>query len=108
MNTYPSGRSSPMSWLIIDSSSVFCANMDRVIVSHRRDRANENFRKAALRLMRRCDQISRRYEARVYVQMSRQHKYYDYKSTNEESFPMPVGVMVRPWAASPSMSMYRG
>jgi hypothetical protein len=45
--------------------------------------------------MRRCDQISHRYNARVYVQISRRHKFYDYKSTNEDSFPMPVDVLVR-------------
>ena len=45
--------------------------------------------------MRRCDQISRRYNAHVYIQMSRQHKYYDYKSTDENSFPKPVDVLVR-------------
>ena len=74
--------------------------MDRVTVSPKRDRTNENFSKAASRLMRRCDQISRRYNARVYVQMSQQQQYYNYKSTNEESFPMPVDVLVRSWAPS--------
>jgi hypothetical protein len=95
MNAYPSGRSPPMSRLIIDSVSVFSASMDRATVSPRRDRTNENFSKAASRLMRRCDQISRRYNARVYVQMCRQQKYYDYKSTDEKSFPKPVDVLVR-------------
>ena len=99
MNTHQSGRLSPTSRLIVDSSSVFCASMDRVIVPLRRNRTNENFNKAASRLMRRCDQISRRYNARVYVQMSRQHIY---KSTNEASFPMPVDVLVHSRVAPPS------
>ena len=90
-----------MSRLIIDSSSVFCADMDRGTVSPGKDRTTENFSKAASCLMRRCDQISRHYNARVYVQMCRQQKYYDYKSTDENSFPKPVDVLVR---ASPNPS----
>jgi hypothetical protein len=69
--------------------------MDGVPASSRRSRADENFTRAASRLMRRCDQISRRYNARVYVQLSRQHKYYDYTSTNDVSFPLGLKALVR-------------
>lgn len=73
--------------------------MDRVLVSPKKDRTNENFSKAMTRLIRRCDQISRRYEARVYIQISRRHQYYDYKSTNDEAFPVPADALVRSLAA---------
>jgi hypothetical protein len=68
--------------------------MDRAPLSVGRNRTSENFTRVASRLMRRCDQISRRYHARVYVQLSRQHKYYDYTSTNDEAFPKAVDDLV--------------
>jgi hypothetical protein len=69
--------------------------MDHILASSRRSRTNENFTRAASRLMRRCHQISRRYNAQVYVQLSRQHKYYDYTSTNDVSFPVGIEALVR-------------
>ena len=53
----------------------------------KRDRANENFTKATARLMKRCDQISRRYEADVYILVRRKHRHYEYNSADDSSFP---------------------
>lgn len=83
-------------------SASFHISKDHIPASPSRNRTNKNFSSAALRLIRRCDQISRRYFARIYIQMSRQHKYYEYKSTNEESFPMPIDNLIRSLAAPPS------
>ena len=68
--------------------------MDQPSTPSKRNRTNENFHKATLRLMRRGHQISRRYQAHVYIQVSRQHKYYDYTSTTDISFLLPGEALV--------------
>ncbi|KAH8652842.1 hypothetical protein BGZ61DRAFT_321730, partial [Ilyonectria robusta] len=52
-----------------------------------RDRTNENFSRATQRLMRRCNQLSDRYNADVYIVVRRNHRHYDYNSTNDPLFP---------------------
>ncbi|OBR06497.1 hypothetical protein CH63R_10617 [Colletotrichum higginsianum IMI 349063] len=37
--------------------------------------------------MWRCEQIRQRYDADVYIQIHRQHKHYEYTSSNEPSCP---------------------
>jgi hypothetical protein len=69
-------------------------SMDQPRTPPKRDRTNENFHKATSRLMRRGHQISRRYQAHVYIQVSRQRKYYDYTSTTDTSFPLPGEALV--------------
>ncbi|KAB5526452.1 hypothetical protein GE09DRAFT_1151510 [Coniochaeta sp. 2T2.1] len=53
----------------------------------KRDRTNENFLRAAKRIMRRGDEMHRRYGAEVYIVMRRKGRYYDYCSTQDHSFP---------------------
>jgi hypothetical protein len=38
--------------------------------------------------MKRCDQLSRRYDADVYLLVRRKQRHYDYKSTDDPSFPV--------------------
>lgn len=54
----------------------------------KRDRTNDNFVRATFRFMKRCDQLSRRYDADVYLLVRRKQKYYDYKSTDNLLFPV--------------------
>ena len=54
----------------------------------KRDRTNDNFARATFRFMRRCDQLSRRYDADVYLLVRRKQRHYDYKSTDDPSFPV--------------------
>lgn len=61
--------------------------MDQEPCARRRDRTRDNFVRAALRLMKRCDQISRRYSADVYILVRWQHKHYEYRSANDSAFP---------------------
>ncbi|KAK1658509.1 hypothetical protein BDP55DRAFT_682309 [Colletotrichum godetiae] len=61
----------------------------------KRDRTNENFAKAAKNLLSRCDQIRQRYGADVYIQVRRMHKYYEYTSSNEPSWPKTKAEMER-------------
>ncbi|KAH6876710.1 hypothetical protein B0T10DRAFT_372279, partial [Thelonectria olida] len=49
----------------------------------RRDRTNENFSRAMQRLMRRCNQVSRRYGADVYIQVRQNRRYSDFISTDD-------------------------
>ncbi|KAH6883601.1 hypothetical protein B0T10DRAFT_463520 [Thelonectria olida] len=56
----------------------------------KRDRGNENFARATQRLMKRCNQMSRRYETDVYVVLRRKNRHYDYNSTTDPSFPTPI------------------
>lgn len=59
----------------------------------KRDRTSENFAKATYRLMRRCDQMSHRYGADFYVLVRRKCRYYDYKSSDDTSFPIRVDLV---------------
>lgn len=52
------------------------------------------FARAMRRLMRRCDQMSRRYGADIYVLMRRNSRHYDYNSTKDPTFPTPVREIV--------------
>ncbi|KAH7137613.1 hypothetical protein EDB81DRAFT_656308 [Dactylonectria macrodidyma] len=63
--------------------------------TQKRDRTNENFSRATQRLMRRCDQLSDRYNADVYIVVRRNHRHYDYNSTNDPLFPTPLIDIVR-------------
>ncbi|PMB65158.1 hypothetical protein BM221_008514 [Beauveria bassiana] len=64
-----------------------------------RDRTGENFARATYRLMKRCDQLSRRYGADFYVLVRRQHRHYDYCSTKDCHFPTRINMeMVYPRA----------
>ena len=58
-----------------------------------RDRTGENFARATQRLMRRCDQLSRRYGADFYVVVRRQHRHYDYCSTEDCHFPTRINMV---------------
>ncbi|KAK1974942.1 hypothetical protein LZ30DRAFT_693985 [Colletotrichum cereale] len=53
----------------------------------KRDRTNENCDKAAKNIMWRCEQIRQRYGADVYIQVRYKNRYYEYTSSNENSFP---------------------
>ncbi|KAH7110807.1 hypothetical protein B0J13DRAFT_577548 [Dactylonectria estremocensis] len=46
--------------------------------------------RATQHLMRRCDQLSDRYNADVYIVVRRNHRHYDYNSTNDALFPTPL------------------
>ncbi|KAL0933513.1 uncharacterized protein CTRU02_212476 [Colletotrichum truncatum] len=37
--------------------------------------------------MWRCEQIRRRYGAKLYIQIHQKHRYYEYSSSNEPNFP---------------------
>ncbi|KAH7115721.1 hypothetical protein EDB81DRAFT_919670, partial [Dactylonectria macrodidyma] len=63
--------------------------------TQKRDRTNENFSRATQRLMRRCNQLSDRYNADVYIVVRRNHRHYDYNSTNDPLFPTPLIDIVR-------------
>ncbi|KAK8145788.1 hypothetical protein G3M48_004022 [Beauveria asiatica] len=56
----------------------------------KRDRTCENFTKATYRVMRRRDQLRRRYGADFYVLVRRQRRHYDYSSTNDNCFPTRI------------------
>lgn len=62
--------------------------MDQVALPKRRDRTRDNLVRAVLRTLRRCDQLSRRYGADVYVLVRWQNKHYEYCSTDEAAFPI--------------------
>jgi len=54
----------------------------------KRDRTNENFLRATKNIMRRGDEMSRRYRADIYIVLRCKGRYYDYCSTQDTSFPM--------------------
>ena len=62
-------------------------------IPQKRDRTSENFAKAAYRLIRRCDQLHRRYGADCYVLVHRKCGYYDYNSSNDATFPSLVDLV---------------
>jgi len=61
----------------------------------KRDRTADNFARATRRLMRRCDQINRRYGADVYLLVRRKYRYYEYNSANDPRFPRQPAELVR-------------
>ncbi|KAK4068834.1 hypothetical protein Purlil1_13708 [Purpureocillium lilacinum] len=64
--------------------------MDPATSPSKRDRTGDNFSRATNRLLKRCHQISRRYDADVYVCVRRKHRAYDYNSTSDPKFPACV------------------
>jgi hypothetical protein len=49
-----------------------------------------------LRLMKRCDEISRRYGgADIYLLVRRNYRHYQYNSTRDPTFPMDPEGLVR-------------
>ncbi|KAK2024534.1 hypothetical protein LX32DRAFT_643562 [Colletotrichum zoysiae] len=60
-----------------------------------RDRTNENFEKARENIMWRCDEISRRYQADVYIVLRLKHKHYEYSSIDAPSWPLSKADMER-------------
>jgi hypothetical protein len=69
------------------SALIITSKMNPPSVS-KRDRTNDNFARATFRFMKRCDQLSRRYDADVYLLVRRKQRHYDYKSTDDPSFPV--------------------
>ena len=63
-------------------------------VPKKRDRTNENFQRAAENIMRRCDEINRRYQADVYILVRRRNRHYEYKSADDPSWPTPAAEVV--------------
>jgi len=63
-------------------------------ISKKRDRTNENFQRAVKNVMRRCDEINRRYQADVYTLFYRNHRLYEYTSTDQPSWPKPTEEIV--------------
>lgn len=61
----------------------------------KRDRTGDNFSRATTRMLKRCHQISRRYDADVYVFVRRKHRTYDYNSTDDPRFPASVDMVRR-------------
>ncbi|KAI5465090.1 hypothetical protein BGZ63DRAFT_379308 [Mariannaea sp. PMI_226] len=62
-------------------------------IARKRNRTNENFSRAIQRLMKRCSQVSRRYGADVYIQARRNHRHYEFISTNDPSFPLAADAL---------------
>lgn len=65
----------------------------------KRDRTNENFLRATKNILRRGDEMSRRYGADIYIVVRRKGRYYDYCSTQDTSFPTPPTEIV--WIPEP-------
>lgn len=81
----------------------FRLRMDPPSVS-KRDTTNDNFSRAIFRLLKRCDQIGRRYDADVYLLVRRKQNRYDYRSTDDPSFPLSSLDLVSatcPWSLIP-------
>ena len=68
--------------------------MVHILSTHKRDRTGDNFTRASQRMMRRCNQMSRRYGADYYVLVRRKRRYYDDTSTSDPSFPTPIADLV--------------
>lgn len=62
---------------------------ERVHRSGKRDRENENFRRASENIMWRCDEIRQRYRADAYILLRRGHRYYEYNSTDQTASLLP-------------------
>ena len=63
------------------------------MLPEKRDRTNDYFRKAMTRLMRRCHRVSRAYDADIYILIRRRYRHYEYKSTDDPSFPPREGLV---------------
>jgi hypothetical protein len=65
----------------------------------KRDRSNENFKKAYKNIMGRCDDISSLYNADIYLlirrRCSRSERYYEYDSTSDQLWPPPSAEVAR-------------
>jgi hypothetical protein len=59
-------------------------------ISKKRDRTNENFRRAAQNIMWRCDEMSQQYQADVYILLQRRGQYFEYTSIDRPSWPTPA------------------
>ncbi|KAK1973238.1 hypothetical protein LZ30DRAFT_43967 [Colletotrichum cereale] len=74
-------------------------NMDApkldLLPQKKRGRTNENFEKVGENIMRRCNEISHRYQTDVYITLRRKHKHYEYSSTNDPSWPISRADMER-------------
>ena len=62
--------------------------------SPRRDRSNETITRAITRLMARGHRLSRRYNIDVYIAVRRGLRNYDFNSTEDPNFPIPVQDLV--------------
>jgi hypothetical protein len=79
--------------------------MNRLTTS-KRDRTNDNFVRTTSRFMKRCDQMSRRYNADVYLLVRRKQRHFDYKSTDDPSFPPSSGDLVSVVLFRPGNTIY--
>lgn len=61
-----------------------------------RDRSRELSSRAIQRLMRRCDEMARRYHADVYIQIRQGCRHYEYDSAADSSFPLQREKLVSP------------
>jgi len=59
-------------------------------ITKKRDRTNENFRRAVENGMRRWDRIGHPYQADVYVMVRRRGQYFEYTSKDSPSWPTPA------------------
>ncbi|KAH6699578.1 hypothetical protein EV126DRAFT_424245 [Verticillium dahliae] len=57
--------------------------------SKKRDRSNGNFKKACLNLMRRCDDVSEKYDADIYLLVRRKGVPWEYCSLLDPQWPLP-------------------
>ena len=66
----------------------------------KRDRANENFRRASENIMWRCDEIRQRYGADAYILLRRGHRYYEYNSADRMLSLLPsMGLASSPYSS---------
>lgn len=65
-------------------------------------RINETFARVERRLALRCGQLNRTYRADIYFAI-RRHRYYEYKSTTDPTFPL---TSVGPWKSCDLMWCY--
>lgn len=85
--------------------SVSPADMD--FAEHRkRDRTTYNFARAARRLMKRCHQMSHRYDAEVYLLLRRKYRYHEYNSATDSGFPCSPSQVVRMTQLRPLLALY--
>jgi hypothetical protein len=63
--------------------------MEHRISPGKRDRSNENLTRTIELLIRRCNNISMRYNLDIYLLVRRRNRYYEYNSNRDPSFPAP-------------------
>jgi hypothetical protein len=65
----------------------------------KKDRSNENFKKAYINIMGRCDDISNVYNAEIYLLIRRRclcyERHYEYRSTFDQAWPTPLAEVAR-------------